>query len=355
MSGKPPTVVIASSSAFLTIALRQILSGAAKVTIVAEARTAASAVAALEGSRVDVAVVDTALLTPEPDNPLVRLIQSRRAPTLLIDPKADVDAPTPLGPGEIVRLSGSDKTGSYDLGPIKAQLASTLARVVETWRQRTQSPAVLLLPRSAPDVRRARRTAEAVVIGVSTGGPMVLTSMLKGLDAPTLPVIIAQHMPADQTASFAAHLALETGLRVVEQGRGALPDIGVISVLRGGADYRFIPKQGERLQLRVTDVPDNPFHPGIDVLLLSAAEHEIAVAVAILTGMGEDGAEGVRALAAQGMSVVAQSPETCAVPGMPTAAMATGGVSEVLGPNAIVERLNGWMRKGSVSMRRTAS
>jgi two-component system chemotaxis response regulator CheB len=111
--------------------------------------------------------------------------------------------------------------------------------------------------------------------------------------------------------------------------------------LRGGTDYRVVRTSGA-LHLRHASLPGNPFHPNIDEVLASAALADVAVGAAILTGMGNDGAAGALAMAKKGLPVIAQRPDTCAVAGMPQAAIANGAARAVQSPEGIAGTLNRW-------------
>src|SRR5205085_5577907 len=99
--------------------------------------------------------------------------------------------------------------------------------------------------------------SEMVLVASSTGGPSALTRLLCHLGPPKLPVIVAQHMPADQTSAFARHLAAESGLDVVERGAGDMPSRPQVTVLHGGADYRLRRGHGGPLQLATMQVAGN--------------------------------------------------------------------------------------------------
>jgi two-component system chemotaxis response regulator CheB len=181
-----------------------------------------------------------------------------------------------------------------------------------------------------------------VLVVASTGGPAALLEILRHIVKPMLPMIVAQHMPADQTKGFAMHLAEQSRLTVVEAGAGALPP-GDVVVLRGGGDYRLF--RGETgLVARLAPAAHTPFHPNGDTLLRSAAAASIPAGCVVLSGMGQDGAAGAAALASSGMPVLLQAFGTCVVPGMPQATAASVPGARALSPASIAARLNAWAR-----------
>lgn len=138
------------------------------------------------------------------------------------------------------------------------------------------------------------------------------------------------------------HLADTTGHRVVlgETGLGVTPGI---FILEGGADHAVV-ADGPGLRLQRVRGGTSVFHPNGDILLTSLARLGRPAAGVILTGMGQDGTIGARAMADAGFPVLAQRPATCAVPGMPAAAIAAGAVSDTAAPADLARRLNGWFR-----------
>jgi two-component system chemotaxis response regulator CheB len=164
--------------------------------------------------------------------------------------------------------------------------------------------------------------------------------LLKALDPPVCPVVIALHSPKEHADSLAQHLGTVSGHRVLVGAAGPLPPSGII-LLPGGIDHGVV-ATAEGLSLRWVRGGASNFHPNGDILLSSMAELDRPVVGVILTGMGNDGCEGAKSLKAHGYPVLAQSPASCIVAGMPSAAIAAGAISETAPPEAIAMRLNIW-------------
>jgi len=169
-------------------------------------------------------------------------------------------------------------------------------------------------------------------IGASTGGPPALQQILAALD-PKLPlaVLIAQHMPATFTAAFAERLDAHSRFEVREAKGGEVLRPGLALVAPGWA-HLCVECQGDAYVTRLErPQSDDRLVPSVDRLLETAASavKEDLVAV-VLTGMGGDGAVGVRAVHEQGGRVLAEAPETAVIFGMPQEAIATGVVDEVV-------------------------
>ena len=185
-----------------------------------------------------------------------------------------------------------------------------------------------------------RQTHQIIAIGASTGGTEAIREVLPALPADTPGIVIVQHMPPGFTTSFAQRMDSLCALRVKEaqDGDRVLPGHALIApgnfhaaVVRSGAEYR----------LRITsDPPVNRHRPSVDVLFDScAAQAGRNVVAAILTGMGDDGARGMRRLRDAGARTIAQDEATCVVFGMPKEAIARGGAEFVLPLNKIAGEL----------------
>ncbi len=179
-----------------------------------------------------------------------------------------------------------------------------------------------------------------VVIGSSSGGPPTLQYLLTGLPASlSAAVLIAQHLPPGFTQSFAQRLdsLIPHSVREARDGQPLVP--GEVVICPGGRNLTVCPGSG-RVRLSLED-PGSTMHvPSVDRLFTSAAEVlGSRVTAFVLTGMGWDGAEGVRAVKAAGGTVYAESEATAAIYGMPREAAATGCVEEVLPLPEIAVRL----------------
>ena len=175
--------------------------------------------------------------------------------------------------------------------------------------------------------RAGRRVPPQVVgVGVSTGGPVALNALLRGLpaDFPT-PIVVVQHMPPEFTASLARSLDQVCALRVREAAGGEALQPGDVWIAPGGRHLR-VHREGGRATLEVTeDPPEQSCRPSVDYLFRSLADGYGAGCVGVvLTGMGEDGWLGARAVHVAGGDVLAQDRESAAVYGMPRGPIEAG-------------------------------
>ncbi|GAB5375505.1 MAG: chemotaxis response regulator protein-glutamate methylesterase [Acuticoccus sp.] len=174
---------------------------------------------------------------------------------------------------------------------------------------------------------------KVIVVGSSTGGPQALLALFKAFHPTnvTIPVLIVQHMPAAFTHILAEHITRATGWRAAEASDGEALTPGEIRIAPGGKHLE-VGGSKSAIRLRLTeDEPVNFCRPSADVLFMSAAAlFGGAVLGVVLTGMGHDGAAGVKAIKGAGGAVFAQDEESSVVWGMPGAAVATGVVDQVL-------------------------
>lgn len=192
---------------------------------------------------------------------------------------------------------------------------------------------VLADPPAVPARRRAFIKPRVLVVGSSTGGPQALLALFKDF-RPTnvhIPVLIVQHMPAAFTTILAEHITRATGWQAAEATDGEPLTPGEIRIAPGGKHLLLAGTKGAATLALTEDPPVNFCRPAADVLFVSAAAlFGSAVLGVVLTGMGHDGADGVRAIKGAGGTIFAQDEETSVVWGMPGAAVATGAVDKVL-------------------------
>lgn len=177
-----------------------------------------------------------------------------------------------------------------------------------------------------------RNSPPLVLIGVSTGGPAALAQVVPALD-PQLraPVFIVQHMPPLFTEALAASLHSRSKLPVKEASDGETAFPGHVYIAPGGRQMKIVPGSQGEVKIQVNDdAPENNCRPSVDYLFRSAALHFPGRSIAaILTGMGNDGAQGLKMLKRGGCYSLAQDEASCVVFGMPREAILTGMVDQI--------------------------
>jgi two-component system chemotaxis response regulator CheB len=211
--------------------------------------------------------------------------------------------------------------------------AAAMSRV----RARRLTPAV-----AAPRLVSAEAPAGALIaIGASTGGVEAIHVVLEAMPADCPPIVIAQHMPEGFTARFAGRLDEVSALKVVEVEDRMPLEVGHAYVARGDWHFR-VDQRGGKMAARLGQDPIVSGHrPSVNVLFESVAlaAGPLAVGV-ILTGMGKDGAEGLKLMRERGAHTIGQSPDSALVYGMPRAAFEIGAVAEQAAVEEVPTRLS---------------
>lgn len=184
---------------------------------------------------------------------------------------------------------------------------------------------------AATSSMKLRTTEKIIAIGASTGGTEAIKDVLMAMPADAPGIVITQHIPAEFSAAFARRLDGLCVLSVCEasDGQHILP--GHAYVAPGGR-HLLVQRSGARYMCSLNDGPPvNRHRPSVDVLFRSVAQAVGMNAVAaLLTGMGDDGAEGLNELRALGVHTIAQNEATSVVWGMPGEAVKRGAACEVL-------------------------
>jgi two-component system, chemotaxis family, protein-glutamate methylesterase/glutaminase len=173
-----------------------------------------------------------------------------------------------------------------------------------------------------------------VALGTSTGGPRALHEVLTNLPEDfEAPVLIVQHMPPKFTFSLAQRLDSFCAIRVCEAAHDDLVETGTAYIAPGGKQMSITKESSGKYRIKLTEEGPRSGHmPSVDVLFESLIGHRGMKRHAVLmTGMGSDGAKGMKALQEDGAETrIAESEETCVVYGMPRSAVELGAVSHVL-------------------------
>ena len=193
-----------------------------------------------------------------------------------------------------------------------------------------------------PAARRRTEAVDAVVIGCSTGGPDALSTVLAALPRLPVPIAVVQHMPPVFTAMFAQRLDRDSPHEVVEatDGDAFLP--GRVLLAPGDHHLRLEPSARGGVRARLDQGPQVNFcRPAVDVLFRSAADlYGGRVLAVVLTGMGQDGLQGCRALRDRGAGVLVQDEATSVVWGMPGAVAAAGLADEIVPLEALTDHIS---------------
>jgi two-component system chemotaxis response regulator CheB len=201
--------------------------------------------------------------------------------------------------------------------------------------------------RAPSDGLHALSVNKPVVLGSSTGGTQAIESVLLALPGDAPGIAIVQHMPEKFTAMYAQRLDGTCAMNVREARDGDRLERGVVLIAPGGRHMQLRKAGGQYFAQIADGPPVNRHKPSVDVLFRSAADCAGRDALAIiLTGMGDDGARGMKALHDRGSRTIAQNEESCVVFGMPKEAIALGAADEVLALDRIAAEILRFDRRG---------
>ena len=322
-------VFIVDDSSFVRKALRRSLASAPDIRVVGEAKSAEEALRLVPDADPDVVTLDVAMEGMDGLAALRGLLAWRPSlPVIMLSAHTTQGAAATLEAMSLGAVDVIDK-GDFSLMDLDG-LGRRAIDKIRLWRQgrRVVTDGAIddsSLPRGLPDAGGC----ELCVIGASTGGPPALQRLLEALPPGfPLPVVIAQHMPPGFTRPFAKRLDGLCDLRVKEAADGDRVERGTVLIAPAGRHLRIT----RRLTVTISDEPaDAPHRPSIDLMMTSAAQARPGKVLGILlTGMGDDGADGMAMLRAQGGITIGESEESCVVFGMSRAAHERGAVERLL-------------------------
>lgn len=343
-------VLLVDDSAFVRSTLRRIVGEDPELEVGGSAKEGREALALLRQSSFDAVVLDLEMPVMDGLQVLRELrAEDQRTPVIMFS------ALTPrggqmtlqalaLGANDYI-LKPSQQPGAREaLAVIREQLVPRIKALARHARLlRLQQPPHEPAPVPPPAAVRASRSAKlrAVAIGASTGGPNALSALLGALpgDFPA-PVLVVQHMPPTFTRLLSERLDGLCALRVREAVDGALPGPGEVWIAPGDR-HLTVAAEGGRPVLRLLDSdPVQGCRPAVDMLFGSVARTLGPSALGVvLTGMGNDGAAGARALKLAGGRVLAQDAESSVVWGMPGAVVRAGLAEAVLPLGSMADAL----------------
>jgi two-component system chemotaxis response regulator CheB len=343
-------VLVVDDSSLMRRVITQLLESDPRIRVVATAADGYQVIERVEAIRPDVVTLDIEMPRMNGLEALQEIMQRAPTPVVVLSGVDEASvAVQSLELGAVEFVAKPSGTVSIDLYKVRDELINKvkLATLVNLDRMSQAKP----LPPIAVPHRVASGQPWMLAIGASTGGPRAVGQILESLPA-DLPagVLIVQHMPAGFTAPFARRLDQNSALHVQEAEDGQAVEVGVVYVAPGGI-HMTITQKRKRATIRLQDtLPVNSVRPSADVLMTSVAKvgGERAIGV-LLTGMGSDGAEGLARIKAAGGHTLAQDQKTCAVFGMPKAAIDRGVVDRVLPLPEIPQALTEMMQEEGAS------
>lgn len=336
-------VLIVDDSASVRQTMTDILNSDPGITVMAAAADPYFAAQKLEQEIPDVITLDVEMPRMDGITFMKKVMSQHPIPIVICSSLAEKGAETTLKAMEYgaVEIIQKPRVGTRRFleeariricDAVKAASKVNLKKItVKEFKVRPKLTADAVMPEVHPTRAMARTTEKVVVVGASTGGTEALREFLEAmpLDAPG--IVIVQHMPEHFTAAFAQRI---NGLcRItVKEGRDNDSVIPGRAIIAPGNKHLLLKRSGARYYVEIKDGPLVSRHrPSVDVLFRSTARYAGKNAVGIImTGMGDDGAKGMKEMHDAGAMTIAQDEKSCVVFGMPKEAIALGGVNKII-------------------------
>ncbi|HEX2833351.1 MAG TPA: chemotaxis response regulator protein-glutamate methylesterase [Thermoanaerobaculia bacterium] len=234
----------------------------------------------------------------------------------------------------------------------QSQLTDTL-RAAASARVKRRLPKLPVTPRHSADVvlkRSAIRAVTAgdtiVAVGASTGGTEALREIIESLPADAPGMVVVQHMPEGFTAAFAKRLDMLSAVEVKEAEDGDVVARGRVLIAPGDRHLLLRRNTSGHFVQTLSGPPVSRHRPSVDVLFRSVAQAAGANAIGVLlTGMGDDGAQGLSEMHATGATTIAQDEATSVVFGMPKEAIQRGAVTHVMPLDSIAAAITRFAKR----------
>lgn len=325
--------LIVDDSAFMRLLLSDVLSADPGLEVIGTAKDGKEAVSMTLEHRPDVIVMDMEMGEYDGLYAIEHIMEQCPTPIMVLSSVGN----TNLEPiFDALRLGAVDYMnkpvrGGSKIRTMDQELIKRLKGINKAKPQVVESNHATKTPRKK---RKSTDRFEILVIGASTGGPSAVEQVVISLqDQVEVPVVICQHMPPNFIDPFVRRINARTPLNVVLGEPGMEPRRGNVIICPGDTNLEFKRRgKSNAVQLTVTTETFKEYnHPSINAIMLSAASAYGAASLGVLlTGMGKDGAKGMKAIHQAGGVTIAQDEASSVIFGMPKAAIETGTVDQVL-------------------------
>ncbi len=349
-------VLVVDDSAFMRRLLVKLLEPYDDIEVVDTAMDGVFALDKIERlteSKPDVITLDLEMPRLSGMQTLKRIVDRFRLPVILLSAHTSKGAQATfdgLAAGAVDFITKPERIFSTPVDSLGDDLVTKIRAAAKA---KIRRPTLDSTPSSPPQllIGRDMSAREVVGIAVSTGGPNALSTLLAEIQGGFRPaLLIVQHMPVGFTAQFAARLAKLATIEVREAADGDAVLAGLALVAPGGHHMVLVRRDGKLAVQLTRSEPVRGHRPSADVLFRSIAEVSGSKSIGlILTGMGEDGADGVTAIREAGGHTVAQDEASSVVYGMPRAAIERGGIDRILPLSEMASYLNVLSKRGGQS------
>lgn len=326
-------VLVVDDSSFMRTSLSYLLKSDTSIEVIGTAGDGRDAIEKVKELKPDVVLLDIEMPVMDGLTALSYIMAECPTPVVIISGHGEGDkriAIKSLYHGAVDFIAKPGGVISYDIDKIKCEIIDRVKAASEADVQKIS----LKLPKESYQLRGVQERAgkEIVIIGASTGGPRAVEIVLSGLRRDiSAAVLVVQHMREEFIPSFAERLQWESPLNVsIAQQKDDLTS-GRVLIAPGNHHTRIEQVEGVKKIFITQVIPEPPVSPSIDYAMESAASvyGDKALGV-LLTGIGNDGARGMKAIKDAGGSTIAEDESSCIVYGMPKAAIEMGVVDEVV-------------------------
>ncbi len=317
-------LLVVVDSLLMQKALTELLQSDPQISVIGTARDGEEALAKITSLNPDVVTMDIEMPKMIGLIPIRKIMESNPVPVVMISALTQKEAQltlTALEYGAVDYIPKPSGHISLNLNVVRDELISKVKTAAFANIKRAK-------PVVSESLRALTKSSDKVIsIAASTGGPPAVSQILRSLPEDCPPILVVQHMPKGVTRLFAKGLNGKCKITVKEAEEGDFIQEGLALIAPGGF-HMIVSKEG-KVSLTL-DPPVNYVRPSADVLMASLAEAFGSKNVGVvLTGMGSDGARGIRAIKEKGGATIAQDEKTSIVFGMPDVAFKTGCVDVV--------------------------
>jgi two-component system, chemotaxis family, protein-glutamate methylesterase/glutaminase len=331
-------ILIVDDSAFMRTALARMIASEPDFEVVGNASNGAEALAKIKALDPDVITLDVEMPGIDGLETLRLIMNQSPRPVLMVSAVTEKDADKTfqaLAAGAFDYIPKQLSSNSLDILHIRPDLVAKLRAAAASRYPRAVGKTLRKSPQAAPvEYAAASSTSPAIVaLGISTGGPKALQEILPCLPGDlSVPIVIVQHMPPGFTAPFAQRLNSLCAVTVCEATHHDVLQPGFVYIAPAGLHTTVERQSDGRGLICLNNQPQDCLHiPSADILMKSVAEQFGTQALGvIMTGMGSDGAEGMRAIHRRGGFTIGQDEASCTVYGMPRACAEMGILNRVV-------------------------
>lgn len=330
-------VLVADDSVFMRILIKDILEEDKGINVVAQAKDSKEALEMCKLYKPNVVLMDMNMGEYDGIYGVKKIMEHCPTPIIILSAMGNTDmAPVmealSLGAIDYLNKPASNNSNIREVGLPLIEKVKEAAQI-NLKKDTKMAPSINVNPHSFTE----QLNYDVIVIGSSTGGPTAVEKVIMNLPGNlTIPVLIAQHMPSNFVPSFANRLDALTPLSVSMARKDDVVEKGKILIAPGSRNV-VVRRENSKVIIDYTNQRYKDFNfPSVTGLMNSVAEVYGGRCIGvILTGMGKDGVDGMRAINEAGGYTIAQSEETCVVYGMPRAAVEEGVIKQVVPLNEI--------------------